>query len=105
MHTTVDHPDDTWTASVGNTTVALDQMGEAHGLALVCGPEPMMTSAAHTLVRLGTAPDMVHLSLERNMHCGIAHCGRCQLGPLLLCRDGAVVGWNQVAHLLEVHGR
>ncbi len=105
VHTTVDHPDDTWTASVGNTTVALEQMGEAHGLALVCGPERMMTSAANTLVRLGTPPDTVHLSLERNMHCGIAHCGRCQLGPLLLCRDGAVVGWNQVAHLLEVHGR
>jgi NAD(P)H-flavin reductase len=105
VHTTVDHPDDTWTGSVGNTTVVLEQMGEARGLALVCGPEPMMTSAAHTLVRLGTPPDTVHLSLERNMHCGIAHCGRCQLGPLLLCRDGAVVGWNQVAHLLEVHGR
>ena len=105
VHTTVDHPDDTWTGSVGNTTVVLEQMGEARGLALVCGPEPMMTSAAHTLVRLGTPPDTVHLSLERNMHFGIAHCGRCQLGPLLLCRDGAVVGWNQVAHLLEVHGR
>ena len=74
-------------------------------LALVCGPERMMTSAARTLVGLGTPPDRVHLSLERNMHCGIAHCGRCQLGPLLLCRDGAVVGWNQVAHLLEVYGR
>ena len=25
------------------------------------------------------------------MQCGIGLCGHCQLGPLLLCRDGPVV--------------
>ena len=23
----------------------------------------------------------MHVSLERNMQCGIGHCGHCQLGP------------------------
>ena len=28
------------------------------------------------------------------MQCGIGWCGHCQLGPLLLCRDGPVVGYD-----------
>jgi len=64
-----------------------------------------MTSAARAVTALGTAPGDVWVSLERNMHCGVAHCGRCQLGPLLLCRDGPVVRWDWVAELLEVRGR
>ena len=27
------------------------------------------------------------------MKCGIGLCGHCQLGPLLVCRDGPVVGY------------
>jgi hypothetical protein len=65
----------------------------------------MMTSAARAAVGLGIHPADVWVSLERNMHCGIAHCGRCQLGPLLLCRDGAVVRWDSVEAVLEVRGR
>ena len=32
----------------------------------------------------------IWVSLERNMQCGLGWCGHCQLGPLLLCRDGPV---------------
>jgi hypothetical protein len=53
----------------------------------------------------GMPADRIHVSLERNMHCGIAHCGRCQIGPLLLCRDGAVVRWDRAAEIVEVRGR
>jgi len=81
------------------------RLGAAHDLAFVCGPELMMTTAAQATVALGTDPAGVWLSLERNMHCGIAHCGRCQLGALLLCRDGAVVRWDRVAELLRERGR
>lgn len=105
VHTTVDAADRTWTGAVGTATALLQRLAEAHGLAFVCGPEVMMTSAARALIALGTSPERVHVSLERNMHCGIAHCGRCQLGPLLLCRDGAVVRWDLVDSLLEVRGR
>jgi len=36
------------------------------------------------------------------MQCGIGWCGHCQLGPLLLCRDGPVVGYDIAAPLLAV---
>ncbi|MEU5047654.1 oxidoreductase, partial [Streptomyces griseorubiginosus] len=44
----------------------------------------------------------VRVSLERNMRCATGHCGHCQLGPLLVCRDGPVVGWDQAEALLSV---
>jgi len=57
-------------------------------VALVCGPEIMMRFAAMALRDVGVPAASIHLSLERNMKCGLGHCGRCQLGPLIE-RSGA----------------
>jgi anaerobic sulfite reductase subunit B len=105
VHATVDAADRTWTGAVGFATAVLERLDEQHEVAFVCGPEPMMASAVRALLARGTRPDHAWVSLERNMHCGIAHCGRCQLGPLLLCRDGAVVRWDRAADVLKVRGR
>lgn len=105
VHLTVDAADRTWQGAVGTATAMVTRLGEAHDAALVCGPEIMMTTAARATISLGTPADAVWVSLERNMHCGIARCGRCQLGPYLLCRDGAVVPWADSMALLEVRGR
>lgn len=105
VHTTVDAADRSWHGAVGTATALLQRLGARHEVAFVCGPELMMTSAARAATALGVTRADVWVSLERNMHCGIGHCGRCQLGPLLLCRDGAVVRWDEVEQLLEVRGR
>jgi anaerobic sulfite reductase subunit B len=105
VHVTVDAAGRSWAGSVGTATQLVARLGERHDVAFVCGPELMMTSAARAAVVQGTDPRQVWVSLERNMHCGIAHCGRCQLGPLLLCRDGAVVRWDRVTELLRERGR
>ena len=85
-------------------TTALDGLpaDPAGTTAFVCGPEVMLRFAARALVDRGVRPDAVRVSLERNMRCGIALCGHCQLGPLLVCRDGPVVGWNVAQPLLCV---
>jgi NAD(P)H-flavin reductase len=62
----------------------------------------MMASSAGVLTAKGLAPEDVRVSLERNMQCGVGWCGHCQLGPLLLCRDGPVVGYDVARPLLEV---
>ena len=105
VHVTVDTADRAWDGSVGTATELVARLGERHDVVFVCGPELMMTSAARAAVDLGADPQQVWVSLERNMHCGIAHCGRCQLGALLLCRDGAVVRWDRVTDLLRERGR
>ncbi|QHC27006.1 oxidoreductase [Streptomyces sp. GS7] len=104
VEVTVDRPDDSWQGDVGVVTGLLDrsEFDPANTAAFVCGPEVMMRATARDLVHRGLAPHRVRISLERTMHCGTGHCGHCQLGPLLLCRDGPVVPWDIAEPLLSV---
>jgi anaerobic sulfite reductase subunit B len=101
---TVDRAQAGWTGHVGVVTQLIDRadIDPAATLALICGPEIMMRLTARALSEHGVAPGSIRLSLERNMRCGIAECGHCQLGPLLLCRDGPVVSYTRAAPLLTV---
>ncbi len=88
-----------WDGPVGLVTALLPNapFAPAHSVALLCGPEIMIRFAARDLVDLGVDPRRIRVSLERNMQCGVGLCGHCQLGPLLVCRDGPVVPWGGVA--------
>jgi len=99
VEVTVDVADSGWTGHVGVVTQILHELpfDGASAVALVCGPEIMMRFSARSLIDLGVRPENIRVSLERNMQCGIALCGHCQLGPYLLCRDGPVVPYAPLA--------
>ncbi|WP_326801180.1 FAD/NAD(P)-binding protein [Streptomyces sp. NBC_01788] len=101
---TVDRPSPGWHGAVGVVTTLLDRFAiqPDRTCALVCGPEVMIRHTARALTDRGLSPHRVQVSLERNMRCATGHCGHCQLGPLLLCRDGPVVGYDRVEPLLAV---
>jgi NAD(P)H-flavin reductase len=101
---TVDAATPSWHGRVGLVTelIPAASLDAGSAVALVCGPEVMMTFVARALLDRGLAPERIWISTERNMRCGLGHCGHCQLGPLLLCRDGPVVRYSQVAPLLGV---
>ncbi len=61
-----------------------------------------MRFVARALIAQGLAAQAIQVSLERNMRCGTAECGHCQLGPLLVCRDGPVVTYAEAEPLLAV---
>ena len=61
----------------------------------------MRFSATVLLARRMQARD-IRVSLERNMKCGVGLCGHCQLGPLLVCRDGPIVDYARAHALLAV---
>jgi anaerobic sulfite reductase subunit B len=62
----------------------------------------MMRLVADRPGRLGVPGGRIQVSLERNMRCGVAQCGHCQLGGVLLCRDGPVVRWDGIERALRV---
>ncbi|KOG87448.1 FAD/NAD(P)-binding protein [Streptomyces varsoviensis] len=101
---TVDHPEPDWRGDVGVVTRLLSRgtWSPSRVCAFVCGPEPMIHAVAGELVRAGTPPHRVQVSLERNMRCGEGFCGHCQLGSVLLCRDGPVTDWGRAEPLLAV---
>ncbi len=91
-----------WDGVVGVVTGLLpDAPFEARdALALLCGPEIMMRFGARAIQDRGVDPRRIRVSLERNMQCGVGLCGHCQLGPLLVCRDGPVVRYGGLADAL-----
>lgn len=102
VQVTVDHATADWRGRVGFVTTLITRLAPDPGrtLALICGPELMMRRSAAALLELGVPPESVYVSLERNMKCAVALCGRCQLGPVLVCRDGAVFRYDHVRALL-----
>ncbi|HYB15542.1 MAG TPA: FAD/NAD(P)-binding protein [Streptosporangiaceae bacterium] len=102
VRVTVDHGGAGWTGQVGLVTRLIDDAIEdpADTAAFVCGPEIMMRLCSEALVDRGVPATDIRVSLERNMQCGAALCGHCQLGPLLLCRDGPVVSYADAAPLV-----
>ncbi len=101
---TVDSADAAWTGNVGVVTKLLPgaAFDPDDAVVLTCGPEVMMRFAARAVLDRGVPPGRVHVTLERTMRCGVGTCGHCQLGPWLVCRDGAVFAWPDVADLLDV---
>ncbi len=107
VEVTVDVASPDWTGHVGVVTELLTAVNTdpANQIAFVCGPEVMMRFAAEAVIDRGTPAENVLVSLERNMHCAIGHCGRCQLGPMFICKDGPVLPWSRVDPVLKARSR
>lgn len=101
---TVDNADRRWRGSVGVVTklVRRAPFDPHDAVAMVCGPEVMMRFTAQELEGRGVPRARVHLSMERNMKCGIGQCGHCQFGGRFVCRQGPVFVYEELAPLLLV---
>lgn len=101
-----DKPDAKWEHNVGSVVTSVDQlnMDLKNTVAMLCGPEGMMKAAAEALLKKGMHGDDIYVSLERNMKCGLGHCGHCQCGPKFVCKDGPVFPYSEVRDLLSKKG-
>jgi NAD(P)H-flavin reductase len=104
VNVTVDAAVGEWRGRVGvvPTLIAAATFDPVSSVALVVGPEVMMRFTVEALRERGMPTDRIYLSMERNMRCGLGHCGHCQLGPTLICRDGPVYRYDEVEHLLTL---
>jgi NAD(P)H-flavin reductase len=101
---TVDSAGAGWRGRVGLVTKLVPRVHAESGnaIALMCGPEAMMRFTALALADRGIGAESVWISLERSMKCGVGHCGRCQLGPFFICKDGPVMRSDTVAPWMAV---
>jgi NAD(P)H-flavin reductase len=101
---TVDSAGPEWVGHVGVVTRLIRPAKLEPGalLAMSCGPEVMMRFVTAALLGYGVRPERLYVSMERNMQCGIGHCGHCQLGPTLVCRDGPVYRFSGLAPWIAV---
>jgi len=89
---TIDRPEAGWNGRVGVVTTLLENIGAevdlSNSYAFTCGPEIMLKFVTQKLLEKGFTPEQIYLSMNRRMSCGIGKCGRCNVGPYYLCKDG-----------------
>jgi sulfhydrogenase subunit gamma (sulfur reductase) len=81
-----------WTGEIGfvPTTFERAQVPAGNAVALVIGPPVMIKFTLPVLDRMGLAPTDIYTSLENRMKCGLGKCGRCNCGPVYVCKEGPV---------------
>jgi sulfhydrogenase subunit gamma (sulfur reductase) len=91
-HVTVDRQAAGWDGLVGFVPGVVEDAAPKpeNAVALVCGPPVMIKFTQPVLEKLGWQAGQILLSLENRMKCGIGICGRCNVGPHYVCKDGPV---------------
>lgn len=91
-HITIDREVDGWDGLVGFVPTITEQVAPnpANAVSLICGPPVMIKFTQPVLDKLGWQGDQIIMSLENRMKCGIGICGRCNVGPYYVCKDGPV---------------
>ena len=101
--TTVDPggEDETWEGKIGFVPAVLEEVAPSSEdcVAVVCGPPIMIKFTLPVLKDLGFGPGDCYTTLENRMKCGIGKCGRCNVGPYYVCKDGPVFTVEQLHQL------
>jgi len=87
---TIDNPQKGWSGNTGVVTTLLRSVDvdKPNTYVFVCGPSIMLKFVTLALEEEGFSADQIYLSMNRRMSCGMGLCGRCNIGPYYLCKDG-----------------
>lgn len=98
---TVDQGDEQWTGHEGFVPAYLEELAPPpeNAVAYTVGPPIMIYFVLQTFDKLGWPRSQVFASLEAKMKCGFGKCGRCNIGPKLVCQDGPVFSAEALAEL------
>ena len=101
LHLTIDQAVAGWDKLVGFVPDVVERVAPSSEgtYAVICGPPIMIRFTMPKLAALGFPPERIYSSLERRMKCGIGKCGRCNIGPYYVCKDGPVFSVAQLEGL------
>ncbi len=90
-----------WKGEIGLIPHVVDRSNipAANAIALVIGPPIMIKFTMPVLEKMGMAKSAIYTSLENRMKCGVGKCGRCNCGPVYVCKDGPIFTFEQLAKL------
>jgi len=101
VHVTIDREVPGWTGKVGFVPTVTKEVCPPPGntAAIICGPPVMIKFTQPVLEEAGYSTDDIIMSLENRMKCGLGICGRCNVGPEYVCKDGPVFTLTQLNEL------
>jgi NAD(P)H-flavin reductase len=90
-----------WKGKIARIPTAVEESGvvAADTFAVICGPPIMIKFTLPVLTKLGFPADHIYTTLENRMKCGLGKCGRCNIGPTYVCKDGPVFTAAQIRAL------
>ncbi len=100
VNLTIDNEQPDWDGHVGFIPNYVKELNPDTGkTVLMCGPPIMIKFTLAALKELGFKEDQVYTTMELRMKCGIGKCGRCNIGPKYVCKDGPVFRFDQLDEL------
>jgi NAD(P)H-flavin reductase len=90
-----------WKGEIGFVPTVFEraQIQSPSPVVLVIGPPIMIKNTMPILDKMHVDPSAVYTSLENRMKCGLGKCGRCNAGPIYVCKDGPVLTMEQLQRL------
>ncbi len=87
-----------WKGEVGliPNVLAAANVPAGNTAALVIGPPIMIKFTLPVLDRMGVLAPDIYTSLENRMKCGVGKCGRCNCGPVYVCKEGPIFTMEQL---------
>ena len=101
---TVDRGNNSWKGRVGLVPQVLKEEVKVEveeWKSIVCGPPIMIKFTIKSLLEMGFSPSQIITTLEMRMKCGLGKCGRCNIGPFYVCREGPVFSYEVLQNLPE----
>ncbi len=104
VEATVDIGDPDWRGHIGVVPVLFYRLRlkPQQTRVLTCGPEVMIHFVVFEALARRVRAEHIYVSMERNMSCAVRLCGRCQVGPLFVCKDGPVFTYQQLQPFMHV---
>jgi NAD(P)H-flavin reductase len=98
VETTVDIADEKWQGNIGVVPLLFYRLRLAprQTVVLTCGPEIMIRFVVFEALARKVHSNDIYVSMERNMNCAMGLCGRCQIGPYFVCKDGPVFSFSEI---------
>ena len=106
LEVTIDRAEPGWNGRVGVVTTLLEniraEVDLSNSYLFTCGPEIMLKFVTLKALEVGFKPEQIYLSMNRRMSCGIGKCGRCNIGPYYLCKDGPDICYAKIKDYPDV---
>lgn len=101
VHLSVDVEESGWEEFVGFVPANVSDKAPSaeKSIAVICGPPVMIKFSVRALQDLGFEDTQIYTTVENKMKCGIGKCGRCNIGPHYVCKDGPVYSWEELKKL------
>ena len=93
--------DESWEGEIGFVPAVLEKVHPSpeNTVVITCGPPIMIRFVLVSLANMKYEPAQIITTLEMKMKCGLGKCGRCNIGPAYVCKDGPVFSFAELKEL------